>query len=606
MNRFLPYLLVLFLLPAARVFAQSNADRIKLAKEYELAGEFEKAAPIYKDLYEDNPGSNSYYRMYYNILLTLQEYKDIDKLLNKQIKRDPENLTYYIDWGISLRRQGNEAGAVEKFREALDAAGRSRTQYIQLANAFLTIDETDLAIETYEKGKKQVKDYSFNSELANLYYRTGEYRRSMELYIDFAQEDPGRINSVTNGLQRMLDTEANHALLQEILYARIQQKDDPLLVEILVWDFIQQKDFASAFLQVKALDKRLRENGERVYDLGETARAEKDYDAAISCYQYVIDKGEQSPYYYMSRNGVLNCRRTKIFETNVYTREDLLALKQDYLQFLSDYNRSDYRSAFVTSELAQLEAFYLYDVDQAIERLEPVVQWQRLLPAQASELKLVLGDLYLISGDVWEATLTYSQVDKAMKDEPLGEEARFRNAKLAYYRGDFALAQGQLNVLKSATSELVANDALKLSVFITENLGLDSVAEPMELFAAAELMFFQNRNNDALAVLKSLEEAYPGHELLDDNYYLRFRIAMKEQNPEQAAEYLENIRQNLAYGLLADDAVFALGELYEEQLNKPEEAKLCYEQIILQYTDSVYVTEARKRYRRLRGDANPG
>lgn len=308
----------------------------------------------------------------------------------------------------------------------------------------------------------------------------------------------------------------------------------------------------------------------------------------------------------MSRNGVLNCRRTKIFETNVYTREDLLALKQDYLQFLSDYNRSDYRSAFVTSELAQLEAFYLYDVDQAIERLEPVVQWQRLLPAQASELKLVLGDLYLISGDVWEATLTYSQVDKAMKDEPLGEEARFRNAKLAYYRGDFALAQGQLNVLKSATSELVANDALKLSVFITENLGLDSVAEPMELFAAAELMFFQNRNNDALAVLKSLEEAYPGHELLDDNYYLRFRIAMKEQNPEQAAEYLENIRQNLAYGLLADDAVFALGELYEEQLNKPEEAKLCYEQIILQYTDSVYVTEARKRYRRLRGDANPG
>ncbi|HAE13545.1 MAG TPA: hypothetical protein DCG24_04890, partial [Bacteroidetes bacterium] len=111
---------------------------------------------------------------------------------------------------------------------------------------------------------------------------------------------------------------------------------------------------------------------------------------------------------------------------------------------------------------------------------------------------------------------------------------------------------------------------------------------------------------DALAVLKSLEEAYPGHELLDDNYYLRFRIAMKEQNPEQAAEYLENIRQNLAYGLLADDAVFALGELYEEQLNKPEEAKLCYEQIILQYTDSVYVTEARKRYRRLRGDANPG
>ena len=270
-----------------------------------------------------------------------------------------------------------KAGAVEKFREALDAAGRSRTQYIQLANAFLTIDETDLAIETYEKGKKQVKDYSFNSELANLYYRTGEYRRSMELYIDFAQEDPGRINSVTNGLQRMLDTEANHALLQEILYARIQQKDDPLLVEILVWDFIQQKILPPHSCRSKHWTNVCGRTEKGSMTWGDR-QGRKDYDAAISCYQYVIDKGEQSPYYYMSRNGVLNCRRTKIFETNVYTREDLLALKQDYLQFLSDYNRSDYRSAFVTSELAQLEAFYLYDVDQAIERLEPVVQWQRL------------------------------------------------------------------------------------------------------------------------------------------------------------------------------------------------------------------------------------
>ena len=142
-----------------------------------------------------------------------------------------------------------------------------------------------------------------------------------------------------------------------------------------------------------------------------------------------------------------------------------------------------------------------------------------------------------------------------MKDEPLGEEARFRNAKLAYYRGDFALAQGQLNVLKSATSELVANDALKLSVFITENLGLDSVAEPMELFAAAELMFFPEPQQRCLGGIEESGRSLPGHELLDDNYYLRFRIAMKEQNPEQAAEYLENIRQNLAYGLLADDAV---------------------------------------------------
>ncbi len=602
MRFFLLLILMCCLGAGVGVHAQTTTEQVQLAKEYELNGEYDKAIDIWKSLYDANAASNTYYKYYYNALLNSADYKELEKLVRKQMRRFPDNPTYLVDLGRSYRQQNEDAKAMATYEEAVQALGKDKSQYVQLANAFLLIDEADFAIKTYEKGAQEVKGYSYNYELANLYYRTSQYRRSMETYVEHLLEQPGRFNNICNGLERMLTDDSGHMMLQEIIYARIQNNNDPILIDLLVWDFVQQQDFASAFLQVKALDKRFKEDGERVIELAEVAQDEKDYDAAISCYNYVAEKGSSSPYYYVARNGLLNCRRAKITETNVYTKDDLLSLKADYLQFLDDYNRADYRAAFISSELAKLDAFYLYYVDSAIARLEQVITWQRLNPSQLAEFKLVLGDLYLISGDVWESTLIYSQVDKAMKDDPLGEDARFRNARLAYFKGDFALAQGQLDVLKAATSELVANDALKLSVFITSNLGLDSVAEPMEMYANAELLYFQNRSEAALQKLQELEKAYPGHPLTDDNYYLRFQIAMKMQQTDDAVAALEYIRENQAFGLLADDALFALGQLYELQLNDPEKAKLCYEQIILQYKDSIYIAQARKQYRRLRGD----
>ncbi len=584
------------------VHAQTRTELVKLAQEYESNGEYDKALDIYRDLFDEFENSPTYYKYYFNALLNSNSYKELEKAVRKRIRKYPDQLQLYVDLGRAYDKQGDAEAARKEYESAIAQLGENKSQYVQLANAFLVISENAYAIRVYETGRKQTTGYSFTYQLATLYYRTSEYRKSMELFVEHVLEEPTRFDNVCNGLVNMLDDEEDHLMLQEILYERIQKNNDPVLVELLVWDFIQQKDFESAFLQLKALDKRYREDGERIIRLAETAEEEKNYNAAIQAYEYVIEKGTSGPYYYTARNGILNARRSKITNSSLYTKEDLLSLKVDYLSFLKDYDRADYRAAFITGELAKLEAFYLYEVDSAILRLEEVITWQRLNPRQVAETKLVLGDLYLISGDIWEATLTYSQVDKAMKDDPLGEDARYRNARLAYYRGDFALAQGQLDVLKAATSELVANDALQLSVFITENLGLDSVAEPMEIYAGAELLFFQNRNEDALVRLSTLEEKYPGHPLTDDIYYMRFRIAMKSQEIEQAVEALETIRQEHTYGLLADNALFALGELYEHYLNDPEKALLCYEELILNFKDSIFSSQARKHYRRLRGD----
>ncbi|HWB63391.1 MAG TPA: tetratricopeptide repeat protein [Chitinophagales bacterium] len=253
-------------------------------------------------------------------------------------------------------------------------------------------------------------------------------------------------------------------------------------------------------------------------------------------------------------------------------------------------------------ELADLEGFSLHDVEGAISLCKEIIAMPGITQQLRNKAKLSLGDFYLITGNPWESTLLYSQVDKDEKDSPLGEEARFRNAKWAYYKGDFDWAQTQLEVLKSSTSELISNDAIELSVFIIDNLGLDTIATPMQMYAHAQLLEFQNRDSDALNTLDSILHLYPGHALTDDIEYTKAEIAVKHKEFDKAIPYLQDIIKNYKTDLKGDDATFMLAEIYEQHLGDKDKAKELYKSIITDFSNSLLVIEARKRFRLLRGD----
>jgi len=390
--------------------------------------------------------------------------------------------------------------------------------------------------------------------------------------------------------------------LQSQLYKRIQKNDNNVnFIELLAWSFVQQKDFESAFTQMKALDKRLDEDGSRVMNLAKQAIQEKEYTAAIYSYEYVMEKGQVNRHYLTANQGVLNARRLKLTNNLSYAKEDVLALETDYKSFLEEFGRNS-RTVMAMKQLSNLQAFYLFDEVQAVSTLEEIIGLPNVNPLFIAESKLDLGDFYLLTGEVWESTLLYSQVDKDYKDGALGEDARFRNAKLSYYLGDFEWAQTQLTVLKASTSELIANDALDLSIFITDNLGLDTTAIPMQMFARSDLKIFQNKTQAALQTLDSINTKFPGHALADDILFAKARINIKEQKFEEAASYLEQMIANFPADLLTDNALFMLGELYENELEDKSKAYNYYETIILDHSGSIFTTEARKRYRKLRGD----
>ncbi|NJN34204.1 MAG: hypothetical protein HC817_08105, partial [Saprospiraceae bacterium] len=223
-----------------------------------------------------------------------------------------------------------------------------------------------------------------------------------------------------------------------------------------------EKDYKNAFRQLKSVDRLNDEDGNRVFNLALVADNDHDYDAAIDGYSYIInEKGRTSPFFIEAKRNLLACKRKKLTEGYSFSKDELRVVEQEYESFLNEAGRNN-RTASIILELADLEAFYLKDLDKAVKLLEDLIDFPMVDRKIQAQAKLSLGDFYLIQGERWESTLLYSQVDKAFKDDVTGHEARFKNAKLSYFFGDFSWAKAQFNVLKASTSKLISNDAIDM------------------------------------------------------------------------------------------------------------------------------------------------
>ncbi len=583
--------------------AYVGAQDAQLAQQYFRDGEYEKAALLYQKLFEQNEQNDYIFERYIECLLATEDFARAEASIKMQIKKMPQNSTNYVMYGKLLERQYREEDALAQYREGIAKMPADRYQVVRLANAFITSNKYELAIETYEKGADLLKDtqvFSFN--LGDLYRMKGDTPKMIENYLNSIDAEPNRLNNLKTVFQRYLFPE-DFKELQKQLYARMQDGvEKEYDAELLAWVFIQQKDYTSALRQAKALDRRMQENGGRVFRLSEVAANDGDYDAAIAGYDYIVaQKGPGSSFYIDARTESLRCRRNKIVEGFQYKMEDVRALELQFNAFLDEFGRSKI-TAPVILDLAELQALYLNDLDQAIALLSKMIEYPGTEPAVQAHGKLRLADYYLMKGEVWDATLLYSQVDKDFKEDVLGQEARFQNARLSYFNGDFQWAQAQFEILKAATSRLIANDALDLSVFIMDNLGLDSNATALSMYADAELLVFQNRFDEAFGKLDSLVTLFPAHSLEDDVWYLKAKVFSRKREYDQAALMYQAVIEKYPEDIRADNSLFELAELYETHLNDLEKAKALYEKIFIDYSGSTFAVEARKRFRKLRGD----
>lgn len=580
----------------------SAQQKYQLANQYYNSGEYEKAAQVYRSLHNESPHNKTYFNMYIQCLLDLKDFNQAQKVVSEALKNNPDDLTLYVTNGNLLERMGEIDKAETQYKKAIQGLAPDPSAVINLANTFTNLAKYDMAIETYLKGNKLINvDNMFVYNLADLYRRKGDVKNMIKYYLISAEKENSSSNIQTS-LQRFLG-EDDYTELQKQLYQKIQEKPDAYQFgELLQWSFMQKKEYEKALRQARALDRQLDENGARVYRLGEIFYKDNDFNTAIEAYSYIVNtKGRNTSFYLDAKRGLLKSKKAKVTQNFNYTKEDLLSLKNEYRLFLDEMGRNT-QTAMLMQEYADFEALYVNELDTAIAILEEVKSFGGLHPEVMANVKLNLGNYYLMNGDRWEASLLFSQVDKDFKEGQVGENARYYNARLSYFTGDFAWAQEQFKILKGATSKLISNDAIDMSVFILDNLGMDTTHATLQMFADADLLAFQNKYQQALSKLDSINIVFPGHSLEDDILYTKAHIFKKLRRTDDMIEMYQQLIEKFPEEIKTDDAIFELAEFYETQLNQPEKALPLYEKLFMDYSGSTYSAEARIRFRRLRGD----
>ena len=601
-------LLAFIIASSSALFAQ-NTDA-QLAAYYYRESDFEKAAIYYERLYDQQPSSDNYEYLFKSYL-ALKSYKNAENLAEKQSKNNPGVYSYLIDVGHVLKLNEDESKANKHFDKIIKDLNRaSINQYIQLGKAFAEIGEQDRALEVYYAGRKvQGGSYPFNFQIAPILGEKGDVEGMIKEYLDVLEVSAGYLQSVQNTLNRIIgfDTENKYTnTLQTQLLTKVQKNpQEKLYAEMLIWMYMQQNKFDAALIQAKAMDKRNKEDGGRVMKLSALALNNYKYQVAIDGYDYVKSKGPSGYYYLEARQGLLSALQEQIVSA-AYDQSSIQKLITEYQSALDDLGYRDGTWKLINN-YAHVKAFYeskysTTAIQEAIDILENGLAISGLNPKGQATLKIELGDIYVLTGNIWDASLLYGQVEKTFKFDEIGYEAKLKNAKVFYYSGDFGWAEAQLSVLKGSTSKLIANDALELSIFITENTGLDTTTEALSLFSKTELFVAQHKYDSAFFTLELIEKQFPNHTLSDNILFQRALIFSETGDHEKAAKNFMNVAEMFASDILADNALLEAGKLYESKLNKPDEAMKAYTNILENYTSSLFTVEARKRLRALRGD----
>ena len=571
----------------------------QLASQYYREQDYENARDLYLKLY-DKSGQTSYFQQYIECLLNLKDYDKAEKELKAFARQNPSYLKAATDLVYVYTLQGKPDKAKRQFNEITKDLPDNAPTIRSLSYAFQNRGLNDLAMSVLEKGNTILNGKeTLYIDMAYLNQTMANYQEAFRYYFLELEAHPGQYNNIRNRLQSMLFYDVNHSISDELriaLLKQTQEKPDNLeYAQLLVWFALQQEDYDIDLAQCQSIDRKTHDQDAQINNLSGICLNNKQFDIAKQGYQYIVDKGKSSPFYGQAVAGIINAEYQKMKVSNNSDKKAYGNLKKRIEEAYDEVNTND------LTKLSLIEADIMtYQLDQGAEAIALLDQTLGQVGGKQDQaaLKLKLADIYLHNDEVWEATLLYSQVDKSLKEEPLGHEARFKNAQLRYFIGEYEWAESQLKVLKAATSKLIANDAMTLSLIIKDNLEADTTGTELKRLARADYRIYQQHDDQAITLLDDIIAT--GNEVSKPHAIFRKgEMAEKRKEFAEAERLFLLIVEQFPDSYMADAALMRAAMIEQNELKNKALAKQHYEQLIDGYPTSIYTAQAKKNYRKL-------
>ena len=591
-------LLVIFLIFSQLIVAQND---FLIGENYYRKGEYEKAAQIYKTLYNKSPYNTTYLQRLITCYQETNQFLVVENLLKTRLQRDKRQTYLNVYLGYNYERQQQKEIAKTYYKKAITSIKSNQSFGSIIGRTFKDYNLLDYALETYQKIISVNPNANYDYQIAQIYGEKGDFEQMFISFINMIDKNENYLNTIQRYIGRYITDDSqnsNNILFKKTLLRKSISKPKNEWNHLLSWLFIQQKEFGKALIQEKALFARNPDDIGNIIDLGKISFDEKEYSIAKKCFDFVLEK-EQNP--------AIQVEAT-LYNLKISIQTKNVTIEQDFANAFTKFGKNRNTIQLQTT-YADYLTFNKNQPEVAKEVLETAMNFASSRFEKA-KIKLKLGEVLVFTNKFNKALIYFSQIQTRFKNHPLAQEARFKVAQTSYFKGDFKWAKAQLKVLKGSATQLIANDAVDLFLTISDHFPKDSIPTGLTQLAKADLLAYQNKNREAVTILSSI---LTDKKLLSANggflpitntvLYKKALILIKQEKYLEAIVDLEKvIATSKSDGIFMDKSIYQLAELYYNQLNNKEKASEYYQKIIFDHSSSIYLVDARKKYRKLRGD----
>lgn len=575
----------------------TTGQNISIANSFFTNGEYNKALLEYDKILIKQPYRTDCFIKKIKCHQELEQYNIAEQELSKRLNSKYKQPSLFVEQGYNFEIQKDSINANKAYHNAIKFIDKNPNYANSIGKTFEKYNLLSKAEATYSKAISLDENTNFDYQLARIYGQQNEIEKMFNSYLKLLKSNKQNSTVIQNLIGNFLNDDPknnNNILLKKALLKNMQSTPDIFWNKQLSWLFVQQKEFNKAFIQEKAIFKREGEDLNRIFNLGILTKQKEDYKTANKIFYFI----KEQPLDDDTRINVISFLLEMKEKNSVVSDYDLIA--NDYKKAIDSFGINN-KTIKLQLAYANFLAFKKHDINTAINFLNKNEK-QPLSKFDKARFQMTQADILVADGKFNKALINYSKIQRNLKNNTLSQEARFKVAKTSYYKGDFDWALQQLKILKTATSQLIANDALHLHVLISDHINEDSLNIALKKYAKADLLAFQNKNTEAIALLDDILNKHPVSKIVDDVLFLQGSLLEIQGNYDKAKSNYKRITNTLKDSVFVDDALFQLALLERYKYNNPEKAISYFEHIIFNHADSIHFVEAKKMYRKLRGD----
>ena len=588
-------LIYIVLLWSTLLFSQNE----QLAQYYYDKGDFEKAKISYEELLNSAPSNTQYFLRTVDCYQQLQQFALAEKMIQDRYNRYKQGV-FLVELGYNFQLQKNESKAKNYYDQAIEKIKTNPNDIYGIGNSFEKKVLLEYALKAYQTAMQVQPNYNFNFQIGMLYGQLGKTDQMIDLLLTESYQNPQNANLIQTQLSRFMNGETDNTAfkdaMRKALILKTQKDQDVFWNHYLSWFYVQQKEFGKAFIQEKAIYKREPESLLSIVNLSQFALNEDDTETAAEILNFILlntkdlDLLVQTNYYLME------------IKIDKAQEKDYPIIDAELQQLLTTYEITPFTLSLQLIQ-AHFKAFNLKKPEEGIAIVKKALELN-LNDYQEADAKMELGDILLLQEKFNQALIYYSQIQLDLKNDVMSHEASLKAAKTSYYKTDFEWALKQFKELKSANTQLIANDALEYFLLINDNTVADSTQTALKQFAKGDFLLYQNKKQEAITQFQNILKTYKGQEIEAVTMLRLGKIYESLKDYNSALSQYQQIIDHHSDGIYVDEALFFSAEIYNDELKDTEKAKPLYEKVIFNHQDSIYFVDARKKYRELRGDKN--